>query len=190
MNDCNHNKNHGPDSYWMHDPKLLFDSLNLKEGDVFADIGCGMGSYSLTAAELVGPGGMVYAVDQLEECVIRLNHKARSYGLTQIEALSSDITARFPIESETCDVCFICTVLHSLNLQQYAENIFGEVLRVLKPEGRLFIVECKKQDTTFGPPLYRRMSPEELTKLVCAFNFRQAEITDLGYNYMVEYTRI
>ncbi|MDC7126294.1 MAG: methyltransferase domain-containing protein [Spirochaetales bacterium] len=190
MQNRQHNCNHGPDSFWMHDPKILFEKLNLKEGDVFADIGCGVGRYSLAAANYVGKSGRVYAIDQLEDCINTLSLEAKACGLVQIEPIVSDITASIPIESESCDLCFICTVLHSLNLKQFADTIFCETRRILKPQGRLFIVECKKKEVPFGPSMAARMSPDELSEIVCAFNFSNLGLSDLGHNYMVEYGKI
>jgi len=36
-----------PSSFFMHDPHLIFEELDLKEGDSFLDLGCGTGDYTL-----------------------------------------------------------------------------------------------------------------------------------------------
>lgn len=179
----------GPDSSRLHDPGMVCDKLNLKEGDVFVDLGCGAGRYSLAAAKRVGKQGYVYAVDRLSSCIEALMREAADTGFSQFQAVSADITDAIPINSETCDVCFVCTVLHSLNLIQCAGNLFCEIRRILKSDGRLFIVECKKIDASFGPPKAVRISPEELDELVGLFGFVNDGLTDLGHNYMVEYIK-
>jgi ubiquinone/menaquinone biosynthesis C-methylase UbiE len=181
---------HGPDSFWMHDPQLVFDQLGLKSGDVFVDLGCGTGRYALAAAKIVGKHGRVYAVDRLSDCIDALTQEAKAEGVSQLQAVGADITARLPLDSESCDSCFICTVLHSLNLQQCAENLFKETHRILKQGGKLFIIECKKTDTPFGPPAASRISPEELDGFLCSYGFSRTGLTDLGYNYMVEYIEV
>jgi len=182
-------RHHGPDSSRLHDPKLVCEQLHLKEGDVFADLGCGAGRYALAAAKLVGEQGKVYAIDQLSGCIDALSQEASAKGLPQLQAVGADITVGIPLDSESCDSCFICTVLHSLNLQQCAQNLFGEVFRILRSKGRLFIVECKKSDTPFGPPKAARIAPEELDAFIHRYNFSRKGLTDLGYNYMAEYIK-
>lgn len=46
------------------------------------------------------------------------------------------------------------------------QGFIAEVLRILKPGGRLAIVEIEKKETPFGPPLESRWSAEELKKIV------------------------
>lgn len=45
-----------------HNPKKIL-SAHIKEGDVVADIGCGIGYFSIPMAKLVGPKGKVFSVD-------------------------------------------------------------------------------------------------------------------------------
>ena len=51
-------RHHGPDSFWMHDPEQLFNLLQLEEGDVFADLGCGIASILLRRQRIVGDKGL------------------------------------------------------------------------------------------------------------------------------------
>ncbi len=60
-------------SFWMHDPKVIFNELNLKEGNIFLDLGCGKGEYSIYAAKIGGDSGLVYALDRKTELITSLN---------------------------------------------------------------------------------------------------------------------
>ena len=131
----------------------------------------------------------MYALDRREDCIDSLAREAAEDDFTQLQAVTADITAGLPIDTESCNSCFICTVLHSLNLEQCAGDLFRETYRILKPEGRLFVIECKKINTPFGPPRAARISPEELDELVCQRGFLGTNLMDLGYNYMREYIR-
>ena len=181
---------HGPDSLWMHDPKIIFDKLQLKEGDVFIDLGCGIGNYALAAADIVGEKGQVYAIDRISSWIEALNRISVSKNMPQLEAVYSDISINLPLDNESSDVCFLSTVLHALNMLQCSDTLFNEIYRILKPSGKLFIIECKKQDSSFGPPIQVRISPKELDEIVCPYGFIKTELTDLGYNYIAEYKKL
>jgi ubiquinone/menaquinone biosynthesis C-methylase UbiE len=171
----------------MHDSELVFDKLSLRKGDIFLDVGCGAGDYSIYASKIVGDSGVVYALDIWEDLLSSLNEEAVLKGLKNIKTMVSDVNSSLPIEDHSVDVCFIATVLHSLEIDKDGEKIFKEIYRILKPQGRLAIIECKKEDLPFGPPKHRRHSAEELEEVVRVYGFKKTEYVDLGYNYLIEF---
>ncbi len=68
---------------WHH-PKLNLESIGLRAGMVFMDIGCGDGFFTIPAARLVGEKGKVYAVDIDASAIERLKRKAMKEGLKNI----------------------------------------------------------------------------------------------------------
>jgi len=178
----------GPSSYWIHDPVIIFKELNLQPGEVFLDIGCGTGDYSIHAAKEVGEEGLVYATDVRKDLLDNLMERAKADGLNNIRGIAGDIHDPLPFNDTSIDVCFISTVLHCVDLQKAGNVIFPEIRRILKPEGRLVIIECKKEEMPFGPPLHMRISPDELEGHISAFDFLRANLVDLGYNYMITFT--
>ncbi|MCK9151700.1 class I SAM-dependent methyltransferase [Methanobacterium alcaliphilum] len=186
-NSRSHKPEKGPSSFWMHEPEKIFSALNLKEGNYFLDIGCGKGDYSLHASSLVKDVGKIYALDIQEELIGNINKKANSNGLTNITAEVYDITTPLNLENKSIDVCFISTVLHSLDLKKYGNKLFSEIRRVLKDNGHLFIIECKKGDCSFGPPQNMRISPEELEDMINPNGFQTINLMDLGFNYMIQF---
>ncbi len=179
--------NKGPSSFSMQDPKLIFDELDLKPGQAFLDMGCGTGDYTIQASKMIGASGMVYALDMWEDLVTNLAEKADSNGLKNIKAMVADITDVLPIDDRSIDICFIATVLHGIELHKNKENLFSEINRVLKPKGRLSIVNCKKEEQPFGPPLHMRLSPEEMESIALEYGFEKINLVDLGYNYMIQF---
>ncbi len=175
----------GKSSFWMQDPELVFGALSLKEGGSFLDMGCGPGDYSMRASEIVGDSGAVSSLDRCQDVIDELAEKARSRGLRNIRAIVSDISERLPIKDKSVDLCFISTVLHSIDLADVGEALFGEIRRVLKLGGRLAIIECKKEEQPFGPPLSMRLSPEEIKSSIVRYGFERAGLVDLGYNYLI-----
>ncbi|TQD27651.1 class I SAM-dependent methyltransferase [Methanolobus vulcani] len=174
-------------SFWMHDPELIFNELDLKKGEVFLDFGCGTGDYSIHAAEKIGETGLVYAIDIKKELIDNLVQRTEKAGLENLIAIVSDAREQLPFEDKSIDLCLISTVLHTMNLEDAGKTIFTEIGRVLKPGGRLIIIECKKEDSKFGPPLSMRISPDEMEEYVYASDFEKSNIVDLGYNYMIKF---
>ena len=180
----------GRSSFWMQDPDLVFDALALNEGDSFLDMGCGPGDYSIRASAIVGDSGIVYSLDRWQDVIDDLAEKAGYRGLGNIRAIVSDITERLPIEDESVDLCFISTVLHSLDLADVEASLFGEVYRVLRRGGRLAVIECKKEEQLFGPPLSMRLSPEEIESSIVRYGFEKVGLVDLGLNYLIIFAKI
>lgn len=179
----------GPSSFRMHDSEKVFDHLGLKSGDTFVDLGCGPGDYSLRAGEIVGINGRVYGVDLSMNSLELFKEKLSLSGLINVNIINQDITSIMPIEEEEADVCFISTVLHTIRLEEVKEKLFLEIRRILKNNGKLAIIECKKEEMSFGPPMQMRYSPEEIEIEARKYGFEKIRYTDLGSNYMVEYVK-
>ena len=183
-----HGHKRGPSSFAVHDSNLVFRMLKLKEGDSFLDLGCGPGDYALHAAKIVGVSGIVYALEKRGQLVDDLAQKAVARGLGNIRAVAADITGPLPIEEKSIDVCFAATVLHIPPVTRELANIFNEMRRVLKPGGRTAILECKKEESPMGPPLEMRLSPEDIEASIIPCGFAKEGFTDLGYNYLIQFT--
>lgn len=177
----------GPSSFWMHDSKVVFDALALKPGEIFVDLGCGPGDYAVAAAEAVGPSGAVTALDKWQYHLDELKDMASSRGLGNITALAADITGRLPIDDASVDCCLLSTVLHIFGLSVAGKSLFREVHRISKPSGRLAIIECKKEEQPFGPPIHLRISPHELEASLSSLGYQKIDYRDLGYTYLIQF---
>lgn len=175
----------GPSSYWMQESGLVFDALDIGPGLHILDMGCGAGDYALKAARLTGATGQVTALDHWPPTVDALDARAKSQGLCQLTCLTADLSKPpLPVQAGVMDLCMVFTVLHIFGPGQGRKNVFSEALRVLKPNGRLAMMECKKEEMSFGPPVHMRLSPEEVEALALECGFRKTGYTDLGFNYL------
>nr|WP_321501797.1 methyltransferase domain-containing protein [uncultured Dethiosulfovibrio sp.] len=162
----------------------MFEKLDLRGGDTFLDLGCGAGDYSLHAAGIVGESGRVFAVDLWEDMLDKIRDDAMARGIHNVYPVVSDIQNKIEAPNKSGDICLISHVLHSMGFPTKTDRLFGEVRRVLKAGGKLAIVECKKEKSSFGPPIELRISPEDLEKYMDNFNFKKIDHADLGFNYM------
>jgi ubiquinone/menaquinone biosynthesis C-methylase UbiE len=171
----------------MHDSKTVFAALALKPGDAVLDLGCGPGDYALAAAPIVGTSGRVTAMDKWEYFIDQIQEAAASRNLGNLSAVVGDITGPLPVEDRSIDRCLLSTVLHIFQLPVVEKTLFREVRRILKPAGRLAVIECKKEEQPFGPPLHLRISPEELEASLGPLGFEKIGYLDLGYTYLIQF---
>jgi arsenite methyltransferase len=105
----------------------------IQPGETVVDIGCGAGVDLLLAGRRVGPDGHAIGVDMTDNMVERARNSATAGGLKQVEVRKGDATA-LPIADAAADVVISNGVL---NLVPEKELAFAEVVRILKPGGRL-----------------------------------------------------
>jgi ubiquinone/menaquinone biosynthesis C-methylase UbiE len=171
----------------MFDEKFIFREINIKPGDYLLDLGCGIGEYSLLASDITGETGFVYAFDFHQSAIISLKNKIKTMGLNNIKAVITDITEPLPLEDRSIDICLIITVLHTLDIENSGDNLFKEISRILKPGGRLITIDCKKESSSFGPPLHMRISPKELENKAVKWGFEKLKLVDIGKFYMYQF---
>jgi ubiquinone/menaquinone biosynthesis C-methylase UbiE len=105
----------------------------LKPGERVVDLGSGGGFDCFVAAGQVGPEGRVVGVDMTEEMLGRSRGAATALGLPNVE-FRQGVIEDVPIEDGWADVVISNGVI---NLCADKRRVFSEIMRVLKPGGRL-----------------------------------------------------
>jgi ubiquinone/menaquinone biosynthesis C-methylase UbiE len=180
----------GKSSFDLIDPEIVFAQLRLQPDTVLLDLACGVGNYALAAAQFIGPAGAIHAFDLWAEGIAALRESAAARGLAQIRAEVVDVSGSLPLAAASVDIALLATVLHDLAAEGKGEGALAEAARVLRPGGRLVIIEFDKIDSQPGPPAAIRLAPAEVEALVAPFGFRRESLTRVGDSlYLLSYTR-
>lgn len=153
-----HHQHGGKSSESRVDKPAILAALAIVPGQIVLDAGCGNGYMAKEFMQRVGPGGRVYALDPDETAIAQL---ARDVAGTAVLPFVGDITRQTPLPEASVDLVYLSTVFHGFTAEQ-VNGFKEEVLRILKPGGRLAVLEIVKGPTPFGPPQELRYSPEEL----------------------------
>ena len=113
-------------------PRETLTKLGLKSSDVFADIGCGIGYFTIPAAEIVG-SQTVYALDTVSEMLAEVKQRAADAGLTNIVITQ---TGEYDLKLTDGLVSFalMVNVIHEIDDKLL---FLSEIHRILKPGGTL-----------------------------------------------------
>jgi ubiquinone/menaquinone biosynthesis C-methylase UbiE len=125
--------------YWardlLQDPRRILDTAQLREGMRVADYGCGPGSFTIPAAQLVGDGGKVYAIDIHPLAISSVRERAVKRGLRNVEAI---LVQGYDtgIEASSIDRVLLIDTIHRI---ENTGALMRELHRILKPDGLLFM---------------------------------------------------
>ncbi len=164
-------------------PAEVVAALHVPEGAKVADIGAGSGYFSLPFARAVGDRGVVYAVDIEPGMVDHLKKRAadeKAPSLTPVLGKHDD--PRLP---EPVDLVFICDTWHHVDARP---AYLATLKRVLRPGGRIVIVDYQKRELPVGPPVAMKISEDDVLATFKAAGFRLAKKHDfLPYQYFLEF---
>jgi ubiquinone/menaquinone biosynthesis C-methylase UbiE len=131
-----------PLAFWNRHGRRTIERMSLRRGAHVLDVCCGTGASALPAAQAVGPGGKVIAVDLAGELLKLGQAKARAAGLQSLEFRRGDMTSLgFPDGHFDAVVC-----VFGIFFVPDMEAQVAELWRMVRPGGRLEVVRHMRPD--------------------------------------------
>ena len=124
--------------------KTTAELAQIKAGDRVLDVGCGTGDLTMAAKALAGPTGEVYGTDASPEMIDQARRKAGQV----------DLIENMTLPDNQFDVVLNSLMMHHLPDDLKREGL-AEIYRVLKPGGRLLIVDIESSSNS---SIFQRLS--------------------------------
>lgn len=147
-------------------PAEVLKKIDLKADMIAADFGCGSGGWVIPLSRRLEKGA-VYAIDVQPTALSALEGRLRLQGITNIKKVLADVEC--PIDELADESCDFVLVTDLLFQAEEKDEVFKEAKRVLKPAGRLLVVEWI-ESSPLGPK-QGRVSPDRVKQIAQRFNF-------------------
>lgn len=133
------------------DLKSIVSQFDLEPGMRVADLGTGSGYFAIEIAKAVQEGGVVTAVDILDSALETVRDRAYLSGLKNIQLVRAnlEVVGSTFLADESQDFVLLANVLFQ---NDQKTEIIKEAKRVLRPGGKLAVVDWEKGVGGFGPP--------------------------------------
>lgn len=168
------------------DCETLLKVLNPRPGQMFADIGCGNGFYSIAIAKQLGKEGRVYAVDIQGEMLRLLQARAQEAEVKNIKpVLGTLVDPKLP--AGEIDMVLLVDVYHEFS---HPEQMLKAIHDCLKPTGRVALAEFRLEDPDVPIKLEHKMSKEQIMAEFPANGFKLVGTFDeLPWQHLMFFAR-
>lgn len=162
------------------------DLAAIQPGETVLEVGCGTGQLSQRARARAGPAGRVYGIDPSAEMIAVARRKA-ARAQVEIDFRVASIEA-LPFSDASIDVVLSSLMMHHLPGDLKSRGL-AEVRRILKPGGRLLIVDMKRPGgvlshlalSTLVHGGHMRHAVQDLPPLITAAGFEPLRTGDVGF---------
>lgn len=148
----------------------------LEEGQVVCDYGAGTGVVTVEAARLTNEA--VYALDMDPAMIDHIEDKVTKQSLANVKFTKVEAD-QLPLKEASIDLFLLVTVLHEI---EDVPTFIEKIKRVLKPKGKVMVIDFHKKETLMGPPVDGRMSAYQATRHFLRENILLDEQYNLGDN--------
>jgi ubiquinone/menaquinone biosynthesis C-methylase UbiE len=169
FNPANLQRLEDPDRGQLFPVDRILTLAGVKPQMTIVDIGVGTGYFAIPIAKLVAPNKL-YGVDVSSEMLDYLRNKLTQPGMPRnIELLKGEATST-ALPNACCDVVLISAVWHEID---DAEPVLAEFARILKPAGRLVLIDWSPDGIRPpGPPLEHRVALDTVRETLTASKWK------------------
>ena len=175
-----------PEREYEEQPSKAIAALGIKPGQVVADVGAGSGYYTVRLAERVGPTGQVFATDIQPERLDLLRARVKRARLDHVQFVrSTETDPRLP--EGRFDLILMVDVYHELARPQ---DVLRKLRASLKPDGRLVLIEFRKESAWVPIREEHKMSVKEARMELEAEGYRFDRVIDvLPWQHILVFSR-
>jgi protein-L-isoaspartate O-methyltransferase len=138
----------------------LLKMLELKPGQVVADVGAGSGYHTFRMAERVGPAGKVLAVDIQKEMLTIIRKRMKQQKVSNVEPIQGTLTDP-KLPANAVDLILLVDVYHEFS---HPYEMTEGMVKALRPGGRLVFVEFRMEDPEVPIKLVHKMTEKQVKK--------------------------
>jgi ubiquinone/menaquinone biosynthesis C-methylase UbiE len=158
---------------------LIRQIADIAPGSSVVDFGCGSGYFSFAFAKAVGREGRVTALDILPSALEAVASRAKILGLPNVLTKRANLEKENGSGLEAGSVDWV--ILKDMLFQNDDKAaILREAYRVLRPGGRVLLMEWNGHDASVGPDTHLRIAPEAVVELAQKTGFSVAKELQAG----------
>lgn len=163
-------------------PKSNVDALGIEPGMLVADFGAGSGHYVHAIADALEGHGHIYAIDVQKDLLRRIHNDAHARGHKHVSIVWSDLEAKegSKIANKHLDLVLISNLLFQI---EDKAALLKEAKRILKPIGRLAIIDWTDSFNAMGPIKKSVVKKEQALALASAAGFELIREFDAGAHH-------
>jgi ubiquinone/menaquinone biosynthesis C-methylase UbiE len=156
--------------------------LELKPGNIVADVGSGSGVYSIPMAKAIAPNGILYAVDIDQTMLDHVAARAKEAGVTNLRTVLGEYDdPKLPVKN--VDVAYFQRTLHMI---EHRQAYLNATAKYLKPDGRVVVIDKNHEDS----PDWMWLNQSDVDTWMAAISFYPAQhFAVFDDRYFVVYQR-
>jgi ubiquinone/menaquinone biosynthesis C-methylase UbiE len=175
-----------PERIQEEEPDRMLSSLDIKKGSIVADVGAGVGYHVWRLSDIVGPTGKVIAEDIQDGMLQMLRKNINDRRLRNVDVvLGTPSDPNLP--GNTLDLVLMVDVYH-----EFSDPVpmMRHIKDALKPNGRVVLVEFRKEDPNVPIQPLHKMSVQDVRSELEPMGFKfQRSLEFLPWQHIIFFTK-
>jgi ubiquinone/menaquinone biosynthesis C-methylase UbiE len=175
-----------PERIQEEEPERMLASLDIKKGSVVADVGAGIGYHVWRLSDIVGPTGKVIAEDIQDGMLQMLRRNINDRKLPNVDVvLGTPSDPNLP--GNALDLVLMVDVYH-----EFSDPLamMRHIKDALKPNGRVVLVEFRKEDPNVPIQPLHKMSVQDVRSELEPMGFKfQRSLEFLPWQHIIFFTK-